>query len=202
MISYPLSFPANVPGYRSLSILPENSVGRAESKFNYKQQIYKNSGQRWVLNIQWPTLTREQGNALKAFIVSLNGSVGTFIAGDFLNSLPLGVAGGTILVNGNNQTGQELIIDGITPVNTAGVFKAGDFIQVGSYMYMILKDVTSSAGGGATLDIWPSLRSSPSDNAVVTYVNPKSLWRLTENSGWEVDEAGFYDFSIEAIEAI
>lgn len=182
--------------------MPENSVGIATSPFNFKQQIYKNDGQRWVLSVQWPPLTRAQGNALKAFLVSLNGVVGTFYAGDYLSVAPLGVVYGTVLVNGGSQAGQTLNIDGILPVSTSNVFRAGDYIQLGNYLYMILKDVNSNGSGQAALDIWPALRSSPADNSSVVYSAPKSLWRLTENTGWAVNETGFYDISLEAVEAI
>lgn len=199
-ITYPLTLPTTI-GYNSLSIVPENSVGVSESKFNYKQQVYKNSGQRWVMTCQYPPLKREVAAELKAFLVSLNGPVGTFYAGDFLNSSPLGSVSGTVLVNGAGQSGQVLNVDGIG-ASLTNAFKAGDWIQIGNYLYMILKNVNSNGSGQASLDIWPALRSSPADNAAVTYSSPKGLWRLTASSGWSANEAGFYDISFEAVEAI
>lgn len=200
-ISYPLSLPSG-PSFSSISILPEAATGVATSRFTFKQQIYQYDGQRWVLETQYPPLTREEANLIKAFLLSLNGNVGTFLAGDILCAVPVGVVSGTILVKGAGQTGQSLIVDGFTP-STANVFVAGDQIQIGNYLYMILNTVSSNGSGEATLDIWPALRSSPADNASVIYTNPKGLFRLDSSIvGWSADEVGMYNISFSAVEAL
>jgi intracellular sulfur oxidation DsrE/DsrF family protein len=54
-----------------------------------------------------------------------------------------------------------------------------------------------------TLDIWPRLRESPADNAVVVTSNTVGLFRLASNdSEWNVNEATVYGITFAAVEAI
>lgn len=78
---------------------------------------------------------------------------------------------GTVLVNGGSQTGASLAVDGLT-----GTPQIGDTFSVAGiekvYTVLAVPTVTS---GAATLSIYPSLASSPADNAAVT-------WRSTSRS--------------------
>lgn len=200
-ISYPLALPTSQT-VNNLSIEPECATGVATSRFTFKQQIYQYDGQRWVLSASYPQLTKVQAGPIKAFLLSLNGSVGTFLAGDRLCASPSGIVSGTILVNGAGQSGQTLNADGFTP-SAANVLIAGDQIQIGNYLYMVLNTVSANGSGQCTLDIWPRLRSSPADNAAITYSSPKGLFRLDGPIvGWSANPEGFYDISFSAVEAI
>jgi hypothetical protein len=54
-----------------------------------------------------------------------------------------------------------------------------------------------------TLDIWPRLRESPADNAVVVTTSTVGLFRLASNdTEWSVDEASIYGLTFGAVEAI
>lgn len=200
-ISFPLALPTS-QSFDGISITPECATGVATSRFTFKQQIYQYDGQRWVLAGNYPQLTKAQAGPIKAFLLSLNGNVGTFLAGDRLCASPSGSVTGTILVNGASQTGQVLNADGFTP-SAANVFIAGDQIQIGNYLYMILANASANGSGQCALDIWPALRSSPADNASITYLSPKGLFRLDSPVvGWSANPEGFYDISFSAVEAI
>jgi hypothetical protein len=140
-----------------------------------------------------------------AFLLKLNGPFGTFLLGDPLGATARGVATGTPLVNGGSQVGNELITDGWTTSQT-GILRAGDYIQIGSgataQLYKILDDVNSDGSGNATLTIWPSLRSSPADEAVITVSSPKGNFRLTTQPSWDIDEASIYGMTFGAREAL
>ena len=119
---------------------------------------------------------------------------------------PTPVEAAAALVNGADQTGATLAVDGLQASKT-DVFKAGDYFQVGtgssSRLHMVTADADSNASGEATLDIWPPLRSSPADNAAVTVSSPKGVFRLTENvTGWDIDAARTYGITLKAIEVI
>jgi hypothetical protein len=43
--------------------------------------------------------------------------------------------------------------------STNNVFKAGDYIQINSYLYMVSADVNSNGSGEATVYVEPSLRT-------------------------------------------
>ncbi len=74
---------------------------------------------------------------------------------------------GTVLVNGGSQTGNNLIVDGLTSTP-----QVGDTLRVNGTekVYTIISPVTVTSGG-ATLAISPSLASSPADNSAVTFLS-------------------------------
>ena len=91
--------------------------------------------------------------------------------------------------------------------NTVGVFKAGDYIQLGtgvtSRLHKVLGDVTSGAGGLATLDLWPNIRAAPLDAAVITIANTKGVFRLASNeTGWSVNNLAKYGVAFSASEEV
>lgn len=74
---------------------------------------------------------------------------------------------GTVLVNGGSQTGATLNVDGLT-----GLPQTGDTFSIAGvenvYTVVAVPTVTS---GAAALSIYPSLASSPADNAVITMMS-------------------------------
>lgn len=203
-ITYPISFP-NI-GVARMSIRARSVVGIASSPFTLQQQVYQHAGQQWEAEITMPAMKRSDAEQLVAFMLKLNGQYGTFTFGDPANTTPRGVGTGTPLVNGAGQTGNSLVTDGWTASQT-GILKAGDWIQLGSgstsRLYKILSDANSSGAGAATFDIYPNLRSSPADNAVITVTNPVGLWRLSSNEmNWNIDEASIYGITIACVEAL
>jgi hypothetical protein len=109
-------------------------------------------------------------------------------------------------VNGAGQTGDTLVIDGCSP-NVTGFLLPGDYIQIGSasatQLYKVLTQVDTDGSGGATLDIWPDLRSSPANDAVVVVANTKGRFRLRENvQQWQINEISSYGITFDCVEAI
>lgn len=147
-------------------------------------------------------MTVPQSKPWVAFFLKLNGLEGTFWLPPTVDGTASGVATGTPLVNGASQTGQSLITDGWT-ISQTGILKAGDWIQVGNYLYRILNDANSDGSGNATFDIWPDLRSSPLDNDSIIVTNPKGLFRLPEIPAFKINEQQLCPgFKFEAVEAI
>lgn len=205
-ISYPLSLPAS-DCRAKISLTAHNVSEMTRSRFTMEQQVFAHSGQVWMATVTLPPLYADDAKAWIAWLVSLRGSVGTFLMGDPVSATPRGSAGGTPLVNGAGQTGTTLAIDGATASQT-GWLKAGDHIQLGSgttsRLHMVLQDVDTDGSGNASIDIWPSLRSSPADNAALTLTSPMTKWRLMSGQiGWEWlpahVEAGLTFSAIEAM---
>jgi hypothetical protein len=144
-----------------------------------------------------------------AFLLSLKGQYGTFLLNDPNCATPRGSAGstpGTPVVKGAGQTGDELDIDGL-PLSATGYLLAGDYIQLGSgasaTLHKVLANVNSNGSGEATLDIWPSLRSSPADNATVTLSSAKGVFRLANNvQQWEINNMSNYGITFDCVEAV
>lgn len=89
-----------------------------------------------------------------------------------------GVGGGTPLVNGANQTGSALVVDG-APASATGWLRQGDLIVVagGSVVFDVTADVNTSSVGAATIPIHPPIFTgkSPADNAAVT-IDPTTIF--------------------------
>ena len=109
-------------------------------------------------------------------------------------------------VNGDSQIGDTLVIDGCSP-SVTGFLLPGDYIQLGNgaatQLYKVLTQVDTDATGGATLDIWPDLRSSPPDNDPVVVVNTKGRFRLKDNvQQWQINNISSYGITFDCVEAI
>lgn len=204
-IVYPLSLPTT-SGIMRIKWIANDIVGVSQSPFTASQQVYRYAGQFWEADITLPPMKRADIEYWISFLLKLNGPFGTFLLGDPNGGTPRGIATGTPVVNGGSQTGYELITDGWT-VSQTGILKAGDYIQLGSAatarLYKVLDDVNSDASGNATLDLWPDLRSAPSDNATITVSNAKTNFRLASaQTSWDIDEATIYGLTFGAREAL
>ena len=203
-ITYPLSLPTTA-GIAKVRLTANDIVGISQSPFTASQQVYKYPGQFWEADVTLPAMKRADAEYWVTFLMKLNGPFGTFLLGDPLGATARGVATGTPLVNGGSQVGNELVTDGWT-VSQTGILKAGDYIQLGSgataQLYKVLDDANSDGSGNATFTIWPSLRSSPSDNAAITVSAPKGNFRLTTPAAWDIDEASIYGMTFGAREAL
>lgn len=206
--SYPLTLPT-VSGIRSINLRARNVVGISQSPFTLKQQVIAHSGQQWEAEITLPPMTRAEGEEWVAFLVKLKGQQGTFLLGDPSGATPRGSVSttpGTPLVNGADQTGGSLTIDG-APTSVSGYLKAGDYIQLGTSssatLHKVLNDVTTTASGEANIDIYPSIRTAPADNAAVTVSSAKGVFRLSSNeTNWSINEVTHFGITFAAVEAI
>ena len=203
-----ITFPLALPNDKIASMVGRavNSVVCPSSPFSFSSTTHHFGGQRWEFDIQIPPLSVSDAEDWIAFLISLQGSYGTFLLGDPSYSSPRGSAGGTPLVSGGSQSGAVLAIDGATSSQT-GWLKAGDYIQLGSgstaTLHRVLQDADSDGSGNVSLDIWPDLRSSPADNAAVTLTDPKGVFSLAANiTEWNVSEAVNYGISFVAREVV
>ena len=202
--TYPLTIPTT-PGFSHANIRLAKSVGITTSIFTFQSQIQQFDGEVWTGDFKLPPMIRSQAAQWQAFFMQLRGRRGTFRLGDPDNQSLLGAATGTIRVNGASQTGNQVALDGFAN-STNNVFKAGDYIQIGSYLYMVTEDVNSNGSGEANVKIEPALRQgieTISDDATVLYTNTKTLFRLDSNeTGWDTDQVSKYGISLSATEAL
>lgn len=191
-ISYPLAFPA-AAAPALLKFRKVAAVSASTSPFTHEQQIYAHQGDRLECDVEFPIQSRAEANAVIGFLLALNGMEGTFLMGPRNAATAAGAATGTPLVNGGSQTGRSLITDGWS-AGVTGILLAGDYIQLGSgssaRLHPIAQDVNSNGSGQATLELGTRLRSSPSDNAAITVINPVGVWRLAANTvEWSEQQA-------------
>lgn len=203
-ISYPLSLPT-VNVARRITFAMNSIVGMSASPFTGAQQVYAHAGQFWGAEVELPPMEQADAAEWIGFLLSLNGREGTFLMGDPVNTTPRGIAAGTPLVYGADQTGNSLETDGWT-ISTTGIMKAGDWIQLGSgsssTLHQLRQDASSDGTGYAVLEIWPGIRTAPADNAAITVSAAKGLWRLAENrQSYDIDLAEIYGLRFSCVEA-
>lgn len=198
-ITYPLALPTTD---QPADIMwgPESVVAKTSSPFTGDIEVQRHDGQMWHATLNYPPLERADAERLIVFLLSLDGQYGTFTMSPPDAGTPRGPAGGTPLVNGADQSGTDLDIDGL-PVSSS-VYLEGDYIQLGSglsaRLHKILSDVTSDGSGEATISLWPRIKSSsvPSDNDPIVTSSPVGLFRLAANrNDWTIDAALHYGIS-------
>lgn len=201
-VSYPLSWPSS-PAPRDATIRQVSKVATTESAFTFSTQKQRHAGQRWEIDITLPPMTDTTARSWTSFILSLNGTEGTVLIPHPDRQTATGIATGTPLTNGSHAAGvNSLVTDGWT-ISTTNILKAGDVIQIGSYMYEVLNSVNSDGSGNATLDIWPRVRSTIANNTTITVSNPKTLMRLASNdNSWATNSLKHHEITLTFIEEL
>ena len=192
-ISYPLNTPTTI-GIESITLRAINAVTTSQSPFTYKQQVVDFGGQRWEASVSIPSVHRDKAAEWVAMLMALRGPVGTFLLGDPDYATPRGDATSVTL---SGTAG-----DSTASVVMTGTLKAGDYIQLGAGSAARLHKVLVDQTGDGNLEIWPSLRSTYT-NETVNLDSPKGVFRLKQNmTEWSINNASFYGVSFEAIEVI
>ena len=200
MTTFPISLPT------SSSTQPQNTTFRLQrivasstSIFTGQMQVYQYAGEWWEAEVSLPPMNNAGAREWIAALISMRGIYGQMYLGDWDGRTPRGTASssaGTPLVNGADQTGNSLIIDGATATQT-GYLKAGDYIQIGSgltqKLHMVTADANTDGSGDITVSIEPALRSSPADNTAITVSDCKGVFRLASNSTeWDANAISTY----------
>lgn len=185
-ISFPLAFPTH-RGPVSVTIRPKSVTGVNVSPFSLVPQVYKWPGaERWEMDISFGPMSRANGEAWNAFILSLEGPVGSFTMGDPSGQTPRGTATSGVTATGSARA-TSITLAG------SGTLLEGDWISFSSHRWLhkMKKSVTLS-GGGVTAEIWPGLRAALSGAATATTAAKGRFMLLTESPEWSVDLAGHH----------
>lgn len=204
-ITYPLDTPTSI-GISNIVLGSQNAVATTESPFTYDRQSVALGGERWSATVTIPQVHRDLAEPWVVFLLSLKGSLGTFLLGDPNCVQAQGSASttpGTPVVNGADQTGSSLDISGL-PISTTGYLLPGDYIQLGSAstatLHKVLQQVDSDGSGNATVELWPSIKTAPVDASNVIVEDAKGLFRLSSNaSSWQINSISVYGLEFEAI---
>jgi hypothetical protein len=204
-----LSFPLNLPTVTiptHVIFRAHSAVGASVSPFTAEQQLYVHQGEWWEADFDLPPMERADAEEWVGFLLALNGQEGTFLMGDPANTSPRGAASGTPLVNGGSQTGKTLLTKGWTTTVT-NIMRAGDWLQLGTgsgtHLHKVVQSANSDGAGLATLEIWPRLRASPTNEATITIASTKGLWRLASNMReWSIEGASLYGVAFSCREAL
>jgi len=160
-----------------------------------KRQARSRGGQRWMMEVNYPPLTRAQFAPLWAFAAKQRGRYESFTFTPPVYGNSSGSATGTLLVNnasGYSAGDTTIAADGLT-----GTLKAGDFVKFGGHD----KVYCLTADGSTSLTIEPPLLSSVADNEAITYNSvPFTVSFGADSQEMAVGIEGVVDFSIALVE--
>ena len=206
-ISYPLAMPT-VTNIRSIDLTATNAVSYSRSPFTFAGQAQEFTGKMWQATVTLPAMKRAAAEEWIAFLLSLKGQVGTFNLGDPMAETPRGSArnADNISINGALTSGSEIVMDGGVQ-NQTGYLKSGDYLQIGTgptqQLFKVLADANTNGTGQITVDVWPNVRTSIANDALVTVQSTKGIFRLASNeTNWSVNEVAVYGMTFAAIEAV
>ena len=209
----PVNYPAQVPtsGITSLSWTNATASLISRSPFTFQGQSQTYPGAIRYAQISVDGLNREDAEDWVGFLDSLHGTKGTFLFGDPMAKVPLGTARGTALVSAVNRTTRDVIIAKNVPTtgSTANFLKRGDWIQLGaglnSRLYKVVSNVNKNNTTGITgnIHLWPAFRIAPLVDDVITFENPKGLFRRSSGTFNYSEENGCkYSLSFDCEEVI
>jgi hypothetical protein len=190
----PITMPTR-PGFVSCKFGLQTNTQTFTSPLTNNTQRMLLGGAIWTASYSLPKMNAHDQAAWQAFLLQLDGRVNTFYAYDPDRQTPRGVGGGTPLVNGANQTGTSLTIDGC-PNNVTGWLKAGDYFNVGTELKQLTQDANTNGSGQTTLNFRAALRGSPADNAPITINNCTVQMILADDQQaiWDTGvKMGFYE---------
>lgn len=158
------------PGPVASDIRLVQQGGLVASELGGAGQIVSRTGARFACDVELPPMDPANSRAWFAALVTAFREGGRFTLRQV--GLTIGTPGAP-LVNGGSQTGQTLVIDGVTP---GYVFRIGQGVHVATggrrYFYPIAQAVTANGSGQASLTLAVPLRASPADNSPVEVAAP------------------------------
>ena len=187
-------------GFSSVEFGLQNNNQVFESPLSNSIQVSELTGARWYATFNLPPMKKDNALEYIGFLQRLQGRVHSFFGYDANHRSPSGtIAGSTLLVNGADQTGTSLILDG--GANSTLVLKAGDFFSVNNELKMVTANATTDGSGDVTVNFVPSLRSSPSNDATITTTNPVCTMKLTGDiTTYSINTSSIYGISFSGVE--
>lgn len=191
------------PGYRTIEFSHSNSVVIVTSIFTGQTQTQRWPGaDQWSGKVSLPPLTQAQADAWISALMQCQGMTNAIQVGDPLKTAPRGnpVGAPTVDTSQAMAAGTNVLYSYGWQASSTGLLLPGDYIQISGYrLHRVLDQVNSGGDGKAAINIWPSLRETPS--GVITTQNAKGLFRLANNKNtWSADYTQLSSLSFEITE--
>lgn len=168
-----------------------------------KRQVRSRGGQRWMLNVSFPPMTRAEFAPIYAFSVKQKGQYETFTYVPPTISTTRGSSGETPVVNGAISAGAVTAsVDGLT-ASTSNILRAGDFIKFSDHtkIYMVTDDMSSDGSGEATLNFHPAATEAIPDDATITIASvPFTVSFQDDVREFGTNITNLYSYEINLIE--
>lgn len=204
MTIYPAAWPSII-GIKTRRFTPDFNQAVFPGQFSRREQVQQHGGgksDRWVGLWATPILPPAKVAEAEAFLASLKGLEGTFYAYDPDRRSPALGDPGVVTVDGAAQVGNTLAVD--TPSASTQLFTAGDYFQLGVGLHMLTANGITDVSGKVILEFEPTMRVSPADLDVLTFMNPVMVARLDrpyDGTQTGADKTGVVSFSFHEVVA-
>ncbi len=204
--TYPLTLPTS-PAFSKARWTLKRATAISESPFTGQQQVFDYGYALWQAVLTLPPMMRSDAANWEAFMMKLHGRKGTFLLGDPDAKTIQGGATTSATLNGAIAVGAFTISIDTNNANMTNVFKAGDYIQIGSAaaakLYMIVDNANSNSSGVASVNVEPAIKTAASDGAAVDYTAAQGVFRMdAANLGWDTNEVSRYGITFSCTEAL
>jgi len=204
--SYPLTLPST-PAFSKARWSLKRVTAVSESPFTGQQQVYDYGYALWTAALTLPPMLRADAANWEAFMMKLHGRTGTFLLYDPDAKTPQGGVTTSATLSGAVAVGEYTIDIDTNNANLTNVFKAGDYIQIGTAasakLHMIVDNANSNGAGVATVNIEPPIKAVASDGAAVNYTSAVGVFRMdTADLGWDTDEVSKFGITFSCTEAL
>ncbi len=160
-----------------------------------KRQVRRRGGQRWLLDVKYPPLSREEFAPVWAFSIAQQGQFKTFSYIPEIYGSTSGTATGSIIADGTYTAGDSII----STTGLTGTLKAGDFIKFNGHdkVYMLTVD------GSTTLNIEPALIEGVSDLEAIIYNDvPFNVAFTSDATNMSVAVNQYISYSLKFVEIV
>jgi len=195
-----------LPSAFSFTAVKKFSLQRAgntvRSKYTAVRQTVVYPYAVWMLEATLVEYQGAQANAVRSFLVQLEGQKNTFRLPIPGYTKPSTGYSGNALVNGAVAArATSMAIDGLTP--STAILNDGDYFTVNDELKMCVGNIASNASGQATVSFQPFMRKPVSDNATVTLQNPTVLMQSADDdAAWGLSAPTRHKVSFSAIEDV
>lgn len=183
----PVPYPAAMPtsGITTLNWTNSTASLISRSPFTFQGQAQAYPGAIRSAQVSVDNLNRDEVEDWVGFLDSLYGTIGTFLFGDPAAITPMGVGGGSPVVQNVGATDAISVATSYTSGVTRWLMR-GDWVQIGtglnSRLYKVSTQVNLNSSGVGTIIFWPSFRRRPVAGESVFINNPKGLFRRSNGS--------------------
>lgn len=159
--------------------------GTIEGQLGGADQRVNRLGNRWKMMVTLPAMTPPEADEWAA---ALSQGLRTGVSWALPEPGWPRSGPGPVLVNGADQTGGALVIDGGVH---GTVIRRGKWFSILTgghrYLHKAAATIQLDAAGAGTLPLTPLLRVSPADNSPVELAVPRIEGLLEKAPGWSVD---------------
>jgi hypothetical protein len=195
------SFPTSPPA-RSVNIKSIEPTLVSVTQ-NLKRQVRRRGGQRWLLEVEFPPMTRAEFAPIYAFAMKQQGQFETFTYVPPVISTSQGDTSESPVVDGAVSVGaSSATIDGLT-ASESGIIKAGDFFKFSGHskIYMATADMDADGTSHATLNFAPNLLNAvANDETIVFSAVPFTVSFAEDITQFNTDVSALYGFSMSLVE--